>query len=199
MKKIFLAVATLSLLVFISCNSNGTGSNNNADSIDSKKEAVDLNKEKFDSSNIKADTKFAVTAADGGMLEVQCGTLALTKGNLPEVKNLGQMMVNGHSKDNEELKALASSKNISTPSVLNTDNQSKFDKLASKAGKDFDKAYTELMVSDHKEDIDAFKKEVSNGKDTALKSWAAGKISTLEHHLQMAESTETLVKNKKEK
>ena len=131
------------------------------------------------------------------MLEVQCGTLALTKGNSPEVKNLGQMMVNDHSKANEELKALATSKNISIPAVLGTDNQSKLDKLTSKAGKDFDKAYTELMVSDHKEDIDDFKKEVSDGKDTALKSWAAGKISTLQHHLQMSQSTETLVKNKK--
>ncbi|MBC7424555.1 MAG: DUF4142 domain-containing protein, partial [Ferruginibacter sp.] len=164
MKKIFLVIFALSSIVLISCNSNSSGSNNNTDSVDSKKVSVDLNKEKFDSSNIKADTKFAVTAADGGMLEVQCGTLALTKGNLPEVKNLGQMMVNDHAKANDELKALAANKNISIPAVLGTDNQSKLDKLASKAGKDFDKAYTELMVSDHKEDIDAFKKEVGNGK-----------------------------------
>ena len=199
MKMIFLVISALASIVLISCNSNGSGNNNSADSVDSKKIAVDLNKEKFDSSNIKVDTKFAVTAADGGMLEVQCGTLALAKGNLPEVKNLGQMMVNGHSKANEELKVLSNSKNISIPAVLGTDNQSKLDKLASKAGKDFDKAYTELMVSDHKEDIDAFKKEINDGKDTALKSWAAGKISTLEHHLQISKSTETLVKNKKEK
>ena len=88
-----------------------------ADSVNSKKVEIDLNKEKFESNNSKADIKFAVAAADGGMPEVQCGTLAFTKGNLPEVKNLGLMMVNDPSKANEELKSLATSKNMSIPVV----------------------------------------------------------------------------------
>ncbi len=46
------------------------------------------------------------------------------------------------------------------------------------------------MVKDHKEDIDAFKKEADKGNDPDLKQWASGKVPTLEHHLDMARSAE---------
>ena len=197
MKKITAAIITLSSFFIISCNNGGNGSGNNNDSADSKKVASDSNKEKFTDSTIHDDTKFAVAAADGGMLEVKLGNLALTKSNSQEVKNFAQMMVNDHGKANDEFKALAAQKNITIPATLSTESQRKVTELSQKTGADFDKDYTASMIDDHKEDISLFKKEVSNGKDTAIRSWAAGKISTLEHHLQMAHSTNALVKNKK--
>ena len=51
------------------------------------------------------------------------------------------------------------------------------------------------MVDDHKEDIELFKKEADNGKDAEIKSWAAGKLSTLQSHLQMWESEKEATKN----
>ena len=66
-----------------------------------------------------------------------------------------------------------------------------------KSGNEFDKDYTSYMVSDHKEDISLFKKQAEKGKDPEVRAWAAGKLSTLEHHLQMAQTTEDFVKNKK--
>jgi putative membrane protein len=59
--------------------------------------------------------------------------------------------------------------------------------LSEKKGIDFDKSYADLMVSDHKEDIEEFKKEAEKGNYPQLSAWAKNKVSTLEHHLMMAE------------
>ncbi len=53
------------------------------------------------------------------------------------------------------------------------------------------------MVSDHEEDLDAFKKEAENGNDADLKAWAAGKVPTLQHHLDAAKTAQDVVKKKK--
>lgn len=105
------------------------------------------------------------------------------------------MMVDDHGKANEELKTLAAQKNITLPTVLSEECQNTYNDLAAKTGKDFDDAYTDFMVKDHKKDIDNFKKQADKGNDADLKSWAAGKVATLEHHLDMAKRAEDVVDN----
>ncbi|HEY8934192.1 MAG TPA: DUF4142 domain-containing protein [Cyclobacteriaceae bacterium] len=158
---------------------------------DNKEIAEDQNKDKFDNTKLEDDTEFAVEAADGGMLEVELGKLAQSNGSSDKVKMFGEMMVTDHSKANDELKALASQKNISLPTALSDKSRKTYNDLAEKKGKDFDEAYTDLMVKDHKKDIDEFKKEADKGKDSDLKTWAAGKVPVLEHHLEMAKKAET--------
>jgi putative membrane protein len=55
----------------------------------------------------KDDAKFAVAAANGGMAEVELGTLAQQKAVNAKVKDFGGMMVTDHTKANDEMKALA--------------------------------------------------------------------------------------------
>jgi putative membrane protein len=160
------------------------------DQDDSKEVAEEQNEEKFDDTQLEDATDFAVEAADGGMLEVQLAQLALTKASSPQVKEFAQKMIDDHSKANEELKKLAQSKNITLPSALGEKNQKDYNDLAEKSGADFDKAYCEFMVKDHKEDLDKFKKAAEKSEDPDLKSWAAGKVPVLEHHLSMAEGME---------
>ena len=187
-------IKTLSLLfaacffALVSC-----GTKNNQD--DSKEVAEEQNEEKFDDTALEDDTEFAVSAADGGMLEVQLGQLALTKATSPKVKEFAQHMVDDHSKANEELKNLAQTKNITLPTTLSEENQKDYEKLAEKSGGEFDKAYCEFMVKDHKYDLDKFKKAAEKAEDADLKSWAAGKVPVLEQHLSMAEDMESTVKS----
>jgi putative membrane protein len=128
------------------------------------------------------------------MLEVQLGTLALTKATSPKVKEFAQMMIDDHSKANEELKVLAQGKNISLPLSLSDKCQKKYNDVMEKSGSDFDKAYTDLMVKDHKDDVDLFKKASEDAKDADVKSWAGQKLPTLQHHLEMAEAMKDAVK-----
>jgi putative membrane protein len=164
---------------------------------DSKEIAEDQNEEKFDSTTLEDDTEFAVAVADVGMLEVRLGELAQTNASSEKVKELGRTMVTDHSKANEELQGVASQKNISLPGTLSEKSQKEYDDLAQKRGEDFDKAYTDAMVKGHRDVLKKFQKEADDGKDADLKSWASGKLPTLQHHLSMAEEAEKAVKEAK--
>lgn len=143
------------------------------------------------------DVEFVNKAAIGGMLEVKLGHLARSNGASNEVKQLGEQMVLDHSKTNDELKVLASRKNITLPADLDEKAQKTYNDLSAKQGHEFDKAYTKCMVKDHKKDINLFKKEAKNGNDQELRTWASQTLPKLEHHQQMAKQTCKKVKEKK--
>jgi len=143
------------------------------------------------------DSTFVTKAAQGGMAEVKLGQLAEQKAMSPDVKNFGQTMVTDHTKANDELKALASSKGITLPSEIDSKDQATYDRLSKLSGAEFDRAYMKDMVSDHKTDVGEFKRQAVRGADVDLKAWAAKTLPTLEHHLQMAESVDAKVKGEK--
>jgi putative membrane protein len=180
MKTFILPVSFFCLLVWTSCSEKKPA--------DSKEVAEDQNEEKFDTTNLEADAEFAMAAADAGMMEIQAGSLALTKASSTKVKEFAQMMIDDHTKANEELKSLATGKNITLPASISDKHQKKYDDLAEKTGTDFDKAYTEMMVKDHKDVVDMFKKAAADCEDQQIKAWAAEKIPALEHHLSTAEN-----------
>lgn len=184
-------IAAFASAMLVSCGGNQTKQE------DPEEVASEQNEEKFDDTNKEDDTDFAVDAADGGMLEVELGRLAQQKATSADVKKFAQMMVDDHSKANDELKALAAQKNISLPASLSEEKQKKLNDLNEKSGADFDKDYIDFMVEDHEDDVEAFEKQAENGKDAELKSWAAGKVTTLRHHLEMAKTTQEAVKNQK--
>jgi putative membrane protein len=181
MKKNIVNLLILVLLgVFASCESKKAE--------DSKDIAEEQNEEALDDSDKKRDAEFAVEVADGGIYEVQLSTLALTKATSSRVKQFAQMMVDDHGKANNELKALAGQKNFTLPDVMSEKCQKKYYDLdQKKQGEEFDREYIDQMIKDHKDDIDKFEKEADKGNDTEVKSWAAGKLATLRHHLEEAE------------
>ncbi|MPR36195.1 DUF4142 domain-containing protein [Salmonirosea aquatica] len=186
MKKIaFNVLLAASLFTAVACNETKKE--------DSTEVAEDQNEAKFDE-KMEDDTEFAVAAADGGMMEVQLGELAQKNGSAAAVKDFGKMMVEDHGKANDELKALAQQKNITLPASLSEDKQEMYDDLAKKTGQEFDKAYADHMVKDHKKDIDEFKEEAEDGKNADIKAWAAGKVPVLEMHLQKAQAMQDAVK-----
>ena len=105
-------------------------------------------------------------------------------------------MVDDHSKANDELKDLASKKNVTLPTDVDAKDKATMDRLSALNGAAFDKAYMRHMVSDHKKDISEFQKEASSGSDTDVKSWASKTLPTLQHHLQMAEDAAKAVNAK---
>jgi len=140
------------------------------------------------------DKQFADAAAKGGMAEVMLGELASSNATNASVKALGAMMVKDHGKANEELKAWASSAGYTLPVSVNAEQQKTYDELKTKKGSEFDRMFSEVMVSDHKKVVAVFKKESTAGTEASLKSFATKTIPALEHHLMESEKTKTAVK-----
>ena len=158
--------------------------NSQPDSVDMAKDqnaAIDSTAGTGDS--LDFDNNFMVEAASGGLMEVQLGELAIQHAASPAVKEFGQMMVTDHSKANSELTALAQTKNITVPSVPGDDQQKEIDKLYKETGADFDKDYVDLMVDDHKDDIDEFQKAADKAKDADIKAFAEKTVPVLKKHL----------------
>lgn len=191
-KLITLSLFAGSLFMYASCSNSGSNSEESA-----TKTAEKANDRNLDSTDIKKDADFAVEAASGGMMEVELGNLAATNASSQLVKDFGRQMVADHSQANEELKSVAAAKNITLPNAPGNDKQKMMEDLRKKTGMDFDKAYVDMMVSDHKDDIDLFQKEADKGNDGDLKQWAGSKVATLQHHLQMAQDIQDQLKRGK--
>ena len=173
------------MLVFISsCNDATTDETAKTDSLAATPNQGDTSTTMTQTA-MHDDAKFAMEAAEGGMMEVQLGKLASTRATSSAVKQHAKMMVEDHSKANAELKQLAASKNITLPDSLSGEKQNDIKDLSEKKGADFDKAYTDFMVDDHKKDVDKFKEASEKCNDADLKAWAAAKLPTLQSHLQM--------------
>lgn len=190
MKNLKIACLCCVIGIFQACNS---GSN------DSVSEAKDAN-EKKDSSSMtagtpdtnktvvampvdKMDADFAVEAANGGMMEVELGNYAVQNALSQRVKDFGAMMVRDHTKGNDQLKQLAGARNITLPQVTGADEKKTMDDLMKKKGKDFDKAYMDMMIDDHKKDIHEFEKAVKDCKDSEIKDFATKTLPVLQMHL----------------
>ena len=141
------------------------------------------------------DRKFIEKAAQGGLAEVQLGKLAADKAASPEVKQFGQRMVDDHTKANDQLKQIATSKGVNLPTELDRSTQREMDRLNKLSGAEFDREYMKHMVSDHKKDVSEFKSEANRAKDPSVKQFAATTLPTLQQHLELAQSTEKTARN----
>jgi len=140
-----------------------------------------------------SDKSFMKNAAEAGMAEVKAGELAKAKSANADVKAFGEHMVMDHTKAGDELKALAAAKKVELPESPSLMQQGKAVLLDAKTGADFDKAFAETMVSDHKTVVDAFKKASTEATDGDVKAFATKTLPTLEMHLKMAEDLQNKV------
>lgn len=134
------------------------------------------------------DKEFVSNAGMAGLAEVQMGNLALQNATSADVKAFAQRMVTDHSKSNEELQQLATTKGVALPAELDAGHKSALDHLTSLTGADFDKAYMQHMVEDHRKAVDLFTNGSTGAQDADLKAWAGRTLPTLQQHLQLAQT-----------
>jgi len=142
----------------------------------------------------ESERNFMIEAAKGGMAEVELGKLAGERAPSDGVKQFGRRMVTDHSKANDELTALAQDKGVSLPRELNAKHRALRDRLAKLSGAQFDRAYVEEMVKDHRKDVAEFRREADRARDPDLKSWAGKTLPILEDHLKQVEGLQNQVK-----
>jgi putative membrane protein len=138
------------------------------------------------SSKNKPEQTFFDTAAQGNLTEVAAGGLALAKSANFDVKAFGQRIMNDHSKANGELSSLAGKKSLFLPDQLDAAHQKDIDRLSALNGHDFDKAFAEMMVTDHLKATSFFERAAKGAADPEVRSFAKSSLGMLQDHLQMA-------------
>ena len=183
MKKIFiLCIAAIASYALQSCS--GGNKTATSDSVGVTKDSAIKSPPAINTAAVDSgDTKFATTAAIGGMAEVALGKLAQQKSTNTEIQNFGSMMVTDHGKANDELKSIAKAKNITLPDSVDAEHKQKMADLSTKTGKDFDRAYVDAMIDGHKKTLMLMQEEAASGKDPDLKAFAAKTAPTVQMHL----------------
>ena len=143
------------------------------------------------------DYKFAVEATRGGMAEVSLGQLAAQKSTDPAVQQFAQRMVTDHTKANQQLAQILAQKGVTIPTPTASSEQREMDRLQKLSGVDFDKAYMDHMLKDHKKDVREFQRTAQSGQDADLKAFAANTLPVLQDHLKMAQDLDAIVKTEK--
>lgn len=127
------------------------------------------------------------------------GAIAATKGTSAAVRNFGKQMVSDHHKMRVQGEALAKKLKLTPtpPADDNTtsDTQKEMDNLNSTAkGKDFDKAYIDGQVDDHKKVLDLAVKAMGQAQSTELKNLIQKATPTVQSHLDKAQSIQKTLK-----
>jgi putative membrane protein len=174
---------------------------------DSVRIAKEINKDKMDTgSNVpmnedsvagtiaveKTDADFSVEAANGSMIEIQLAALAKTKAVNKRVKNFAAMMIEDHNRINAELKRIATAKNITLPEALSAEAKNDIEKLSKKEKTEFDRAYMNMMVKDHKNDVAKFTRMAKDSKDPALRAFVKETLPILQMHLDSANAIDKM-------
>jgi putative membrane protein len=150
---------------------------------DTKNTAEEQNEERFNNNKQQKDAQFLVNAAENDLKQIQLGQLAQQKGNTAQVKELGRMMEEAHTKSLNDLTALARNKTITIPTAPTNDARDDYKDLSEKSENDFDEAYYYLMVSEHKDAIDTFEKASADSQDSDIRNWATVSLPGMRTHL----------------
>lgn len=133
------------------------------------------------------DRKFIMEAAQGGMAEVELGKLAQQKSTNDEVKRLAGMIVEGHEKANAELMQIASQKGVTPPAELTGKHRSMKTRMEGMSAEQFDRAYLQGQLSDHRKTISLFQREINSGRDAEVKAFASKYLPDIQGHTQEIE------------
>jgi putative membrane protein len=183
------ALTTLSCWAMLACNDASNGDTGGTGDTVSNATTDTSNATSATQSSAPADsatTMFMTKAASGGMMEVQLGQLAQQQAQSQRVKDFGAMMVRDHGKANDELKSLASAKNVTLSDSLTAEHKRHVASLQNKKGASFDKAYMSMMVQDHQKDVQEFEKASNSLSDGEVKAFATRTLPVLKAHLDSA-------------
>ena len=143
-----------------------------------------------------ADQQFVAKAAAGGRKEVELGRLAQQHGSSDAVKQLGQKIADDHERANRELESMLGGADVArTSGASDNDNDSDRNRLEKMTGTAFDRAYVDMMISDHQKDITEFER-ASQSSNESVRSFATKTLPTLREHLTQARDAQASIGKK---
>jgi putative membrane protein len=139
------------------------------------------------------DRTFISQAAYGSFGEIALGEVATERASSPAVREFGQMMVQEHTRMNEELAAIASEKGVTPPTAPDPGRQAVGAQLGELQGAAFDRQYIQQQLADHETTLTLFQGEIESGQDPQLRAFAQKYAPVVQEHVAMLRRLESQV------
>lgn len=181
-------ITTTCLLCFLLWSCNGKSKEKKTNESDSTTSTDSISKMNSNPGTAIDETSstFLMKAANGGMAEVEITSIAQQKAVNQPIKDFAAMLYHDHSLLNDQVKSLAAQKNVTLPDTMSADKRSMVDDLKKQSGKNFDKAFIELMIKNHNAGIEMFGQAGNDAKDPDVSNLAKNAVPTLRAHLDSA-------------
>lgn len=131
------------------------------------------------------DKKFLATVSEGNIAEIKTAKLALNRTKSSDVRMIANMIIKGHSQAQNSAAYLAKTRYIRVPMAPNAEHRRAYNMLSRMSGANFDRAYLKGQVKDHYRTIQAFNREMTIGKDSAIVGFANQYIPDVQAHTVM--------------
>jgi putative membrane protein len=168
MKKISFIVAAITGMLYLQ-------------SCDVKRDSEYSNKTTFDINGLA----FIKNTHEGGMTEIAASKIAKQKSTNKQVTDFAEMMINDHTKASKMVDSVADDREVLLHNTISHDHQAMLDSLSKKTGAEFDKAYMEMMVDDHKETVESFNNN-KDGNYSDIRDIVRTYLPTIEKHYEEA-------------
>jgi putative membrane protein len=131
------------------------------------------------------DARFVSEAAVGNLGAIALAELAMRRGS-PEVRDVARMIRDDRQYLARELRAIVERERLTLPAQLPPQQQILRNELAVLRGKDFDRAYLEVVRRDEQRDVALFRAQAQQGVDPALRNYAQAMLRPLRFDAQVA-------------
>ncbi|SMC89365.1 DUF4142 domain-containing protein [Pedobacter africanus] len=160
---------------------------NNADrNVRDEKDTINRVETRTAGTNLDGDGKvFALSAATGGMMEVEAAGVAIKKSRNKLVKDFASLMLKDHGAANQELKTIAEAKGLNLPQTLPAEMAHHITELNGLEDRAFDVQYIRMMIGDHQRTVQLFT-EGANLADPELKAFATKTLPVIRQHNEKA-------------
>lgn len=129
------------------------------------------------------------------LAEIDTGRLALEKSKNEQVRKFAQMMIDDHTKAQQELQTIAQSKGITLPTETDLQHKTIATALKLLSGDTFDSQYiARVGVGDHERAESLLDKTIRETSDEDLRAYAQKTIKAVQHHLATARSMDAAKK-----
>jgi putative membrane protein len=114
-----------------------------------------------------SDKNFVNDQLSAGMAEVDLAKLARDRAARADVKQYAQMMIDDHTKADDQLKQMATTYSIPVEAKLDDKEKNLSDKLAKLNASDFDKEYMSAMVDGHEDVVRQLRSRVDENRSVS--------------------------------
>lgn len=131
-----------------------------------------------------ATLEFVRSAAIGNHFEIESSEVAIDRSGSPGIENFARRMIEDHTLVGDDFRATLEDTvyENDAPDMLDDKHQDTIDRLEAASLQSFDGMYVDAQIEAHTNAIRTFRSYAQNGKDPALRAFAAEHLPTLEQH-----------------